>query len=151
MQESPDPPRVAEETQEHPKGAITASQLPHRGRAGGRKMHKYFCSSKSITKMLLAEEQGIKPTLRRAREVKQSRGPSRDIGSILCHLCSCRQTQGQGTPAVGDKEASDIAAIAPCSAWQPRLDQPLPPENCNGGSFLDLQSRSSKRPPEPLG
>lgn len=53
---------------------------------------------------------------------------------------------------VGDEEASVIAAIATCLAWLPRPDQPLPQraESCNRGLFLDLQTRSSKRPLEPL-
>jgi len=141
VQGCPDSPRVAAETQEHPEGAITAAWLLRRGSSGGRKMHRYFCSSKTTTKILLAEEQWIKPT-HRGREVEQSRGPSGDISSILCHLCSCRQMQGQGTPAVGDKEVTAIAAITPCLAWLPRPHQPL--QFGNTQTELCMQTKSAQ-------
>lgn len=104
-------------------------------------MHRYLCSLRSISKMLLAQKQGIKLMLHRGREVRT------EVQAETLPPLQLWARTGTRDPARGYKEAS---AFTLCWAWLPGPDQPLSLESCNKRPFLDLQSRSLKRPPELL-
>lgn len=75
-------------------------------------MHRYLCSLRSISKMLLAQKQGIKLMLHRGREVKQNRGPSRDTATS-----AAVGTYRDKGPSQGIQGSLSIHPLLGVAAW----------------------------------